>query len=356
MSEDTENGVASPKSREETKKEKKEKTTPRKRVPSEKKEGERKSERTPKQISLFQPPEPKDTDAGITIPAGKGTPIGDIPNCVTALKSYKVTEKFLGKLHRLMFGVGGKKKDFKQNIRQFKGFAPGEDRAKLLKKTTQSKLEVKDLRPMCHVLDLDRAGTRDELIESLVDFLLHPKNSGNSYKNKESGGSKKKGQKRKSSSKKESNRAPSGYMMFVKVKRNSVVAKHPEASFGEIGKRLGKKWNKLSDTDKADWAEKGRKQGPSQKEKKKSSSKKSKKENSSSDEASSSSEEEEDDEDEALSDAIRAKIKFIVANGPEASLTIRQIKEQLRTDFADEVEKKGVEIKAFVHKYVANQS
>jgi len=144
-------------------------------------------------------------------------------------------------------------------------------------------------------------------------------------------------------------------MMYVKAKRAGVAAKHPELKFGDLGRLLGKKWNKLADSEKAEWSEKGRKEGPKapKKEKKKRSpTKKSKKEkaSSSSEEESSSSEEEE----EALSDAIQAKIKTIVASGVE-TLTIRQIKEQLKPDFAEEVEKKGVEIKAFVHKCVGSQ-
>jgi len=233
-----------------------------------------------------------------------------------------------------------------------------------VKKTTLSKWEMKDLKPICHVLDLERSGTRDELIESIVDFLMEPKASGKAYKKDvASSGSKKKGQKRKASSKKKdkekSPRAPSGYMTFVKEKRSSVVAKHPEATFGEVGKLLGKKWGKLSDTEKAEWTEKGRKLGPSKKakkeKKKKTSSKKSKKEESSSSEASGSESSSEEEEEEALSEGIRAAIKKIIAGGAE-QLTIRQVKEQLKKDnFADEVEKKGAEIKKFVHKCVESQ-
>jgi len=90
-------------------------------------------------------------------------------------------------------------------------------------------------------------------------------------------------------------------------------------------------------------------------QRKKSPSKKSKKADSSSseDESGSGSGSSEEEEPE-LSAGIQAKIKSIVASGIE-SLTIRQIKEQLKTDFADEVENKGPEIKAFVHKCVESQ-
>jgi len=144
-------------------------------------------------------------------------------------------------------------------------------------------------------------------------------------------------------------------MMYVKAKRATLAAKHPELKFGDLGRLLGKKWNKLTDSEKAEWSEKGRKEGPKtpKKEKKRSPTKKSKKEKDSSsesdDESSSSS-----DEEEALSDAIQKQIKAIVASGVE-TLTIRQIKEQLKPDFAGEVEKKGAEIKAFVHKCVGSQ-
>ena len=43
---------------------------------------------------------------------------------------------------------------------------------------------------------------------------------------------------------------PSPYIMFCKATRPSTVSLNPTASFGEIGKILGAKWNSMSDEEK----------------------------------------------------------------------------------------------------------
>jgi len=209
---------------------------------------------------------------------------------------------------------------------------------------------------MCHVLDIDRSGTRDELIDRVVEFLLQPQSSGKDYKGKEAE-VRSKTQKRKSSSKKDNGekgpRAISGYMMFMKVNREKVKAKHPEAGFGELGKLVAKKWNKLSDKEKEEWTEKGRKESANAKPKSSPKAKKRKKDASSSDgEGDDSSSESEEVE---LSDKIKLKIQEIL-KGDVESLSVKKIKEQLRADFADEVENKGDEIKAFVRECLKESS
>ena len=48
-------------------------------------------------------------------------------------------------------------------------------------------------------------------------------------------------------------RAPGPYMLFCKVKRPKIVAANPEFTFGEVGKKLGEEWKKLSDAKKASY-------------------------------------------------------------------------------------------------------
>ena len=43
---------------------------------------------------------------------------------------------------------------------------------------------------------------------------------------------------------------PSAYMMFSKTKRAEVIAAHPELSFGQVGKALGKMWGKIPEEEK----------------------------------------------------------------------------------------------------------
>jgi len=356
--EPSENGKGNENETEDTKTEKK---TPRKRGPPKEtvdtpQSEPRKSERVPKKPNVFQPEEKK--EAEFKLPEGSGTPIGDIPNCAKAFRLYSPSEKFWAKLHRLMYGVGSKKLKVKANISQFKGFPKGDDsKAKLEKKIHSTKLEMKkDLKPICHVLDLDRDGTREELRERIVDFLLHPKASGRDYRGREPDDARSKGgQKRKAKSKREGGSRPvSGYMFFVKMNRERVKEKHPDASFGELGKLLGKKWNKLTDKEKEEWNEKARKDSKNSSPKKSPKTKKSKKESDSSgsdregsDDSSESEEEEEGEEEEELSEKMKVRIQEIL-KGDVESLSVKKIKDMLRGDFADEVENKGDEIKAFV--------
>ena len=54
-------------------------------------------------------------------------------------------------------------------------------------------------------------------------------------------------------SEKKPKRPPGPYMLFCKVKRPKVVAANPEFAFGEVGKKLGEEWKKLSDAEKASY-------------------------------------------------------------------------------------------------------
>jgi hypothetical protein len=61
----------------------------------------------------------------------------------------------------------------------------------------------------------------------------------------------KSGQRKKTAAKKKSTRALTAYMKFAVAERAGIVAKHPDATFGEVGKLLGAAWRKLSAAEKA---------------------------------------------------------------------------------------------------------
>lgn len=48
--------------------------------------------------------------------------------------------------------------------------------------------------------------------------------------------------------------ASSAYMFFAKANRPNLVKANPDASFGEVGKLIGKAWGDLSDKDKAPYS------------------------------------------------------------------------------------------------------
>jgi hypothetical protein len=56
--------------------------------------------------------------------------------------------------------------------------------------------------------------------------------------------------KRKSAKKDGVKKAPSAYIIFCSEKRGDVKAANPEATFGELGKLLGKLWASMSEEQK----------------------------------------------------------------------------------------------------------
>lgn len=71
----------------------------------------------------------------------------------------------------------------------------------------------------------------------------------------------------------------SGYIRFATAKRAEVLAKYPNATFGEVGSKLGAMWRALSAAEKAKYSSRS-KSTPKSKSTKKTSKKKSAKKNS----------------------------------------------------------------------------
>jgi hypothetical protein len=56
--------------------------------------------------------------------------------------------------------------------------------------------------------------------------------------------------------KKEGPKKANAYMMFATANRADVLKKNPDATFGETGKLIGALWQKLKESEKADWKKK----------------------------------------------------------------------------------------------------
>ncbi|XP_061551829.1 protein DEK [Phycodurus eques] len=116
----------------------------------------------------------------LTIAQGNGDKLGDIPR--TNFHIGKLKPEDLKPLHAILFERPGKTASIKKNLRLFNGFPfhAGSDRYlkkrdKLLKNShfTNNKLKL-----LCGILDLEKKGTRAELVERIVTFLLAPKDNG----------------------------------------------------------------------------------------------------------------------------------------------------------------------------------
>ncbi|XP_062925960.1 protein DEK-like [Mobula hypostoma] len=160
-------------------------------------EGKREKKKV-ERLTLQVTPSAKET---FSIPEGRGTRLGEIERIQYFMSKTKAED--LKILHKILYNRPGSLPTLKKNIRLFTGFSfeSGSDQHKkkeeILKKNPISVLKV-----ICTVLDLERKGTKDELVSKILNFLMRPKASGKSLPKpkkkrqkggkKESSGSKKK--------------------------------------------------------------------------------------------------------------------------------------------------------------------
>lgn len=120
----------------------------------------------------------KKEPAKIEFEEGSGTALGDIPRVEASISRFKNDDlKFL---HKLLFKMQGNKHTLlKKNIRKFNGFAFEKDSEEYKKKAESlKKTEVRTLKTTCEILDLEKSGTKNDLVERIMEFLVEPKDSG----------------------------------------------------------------------------------------------------------------------------------------------------------------------------------
>ncbi|KAJ8926026.1 hypothetical protein NQ315_009881, partial [Exocentrus adspersus] len=177
-----------------SKKDKEEKEEPKKEEASDKEEEEDEEDESKKEVPLLDQPlemsgkrerknvqrleiasEVKETK--IEFDGGSGTPLGDIARVDASISRFKNDDLKL--LHRLLFKVPGKNTQIKKNIRKFNGFDFKKDSEEYTKKVAFAhKFETKHLKSICEMLDLTKSGTKDDIIERVMDFLIDPKDTG----------------------------------------------------------------------------------------------------------------------------------------------------------------------------------
>ena len=176
------------------------------------------------------------------------------------LEKVKGDDDIVKALHMLMFSSIGKKVDAKKNIRLFSGFADDSVKDEKKSKVTENKKKwtVQLLKDAMSLFGLEKGGSRNELVERLMDYLILPSIVKHDVslagsKKKSTSNSKTKGTKRKASTNDtapKKKRAPTSYILFSTAKRDEIKAANLDASFAEIGALLGQKWKTLSDDEK----------------------------------------------------------------------------------------------------------
>lgn len=192
---------------------------------------------------------------------GKGTKLVDIPNVETELSKTKTKEPFLKKFHRILYpGCSAVEATVKKNIREFSGFSSTGDKHTEEVADKLKKWDMKELRSLADLLDVDRASSKDDQVENLTKFLNKPQDSGKEKKKGSSGKGKRsessgsgsgKGKGKKKEKKKTG--IVTAFFLFSREKRPGVREENPEAKVTEIAKILGGLWGELSDKEKEDY-------------------------------------------------------------------------------------------------------
>ncbi|XP_023242970.1 protein DEK-like isoform X1 [Centruroides sculpturatus] len=135
------------------------------------------------------------------IPEGNGEKLGDCPRIEYQIQKSKVEE--LKILHRILFNRPGSGIEIRKNLRRFNGFPFTKESSEFEKKKNNlDKLTLPVLKRVCDILDLERSGTKEDIVSRISEFLLYPKASGKSVpKTKKKSSSK--GEKKKPKSEKD---------------------------------------------------------------------------------------------------------------------------------------------------------
>lgn len=114
---------------------------------------------------------------------GKGKKLGDCPRIEMQIQKIKVPD--LKPLHKIIFNRTGAANEIRKNIRKFSGFPFEKDSAEYnRRKMAVEKMKIPALKQACLVLDLERGGSKEDIISRIMSFLIKPEDSGKSVPSK----------------------------------------------------------------------------------------------------------------------------------------------------------------------------
>lgn len=121
--------------------------------------------------------DPGSAKGKIEIHEGSGTKLGDIPRIELQISKTNADE--LKKLHQLLYDRVAPHSQIKKNIRSFSGFSFSNESPEYQKKKAKfDRLTLAIIKNVCERLDVERKGTKEEIIERILSFLLKPQDSG----------------------------------------------------------------------------------------------------------------------------------------------------------------------------------
>lgn len=191
---------------------------------------------------------------------GKGLQLSDYPFFLKSLEKVKGDDDIVKSLHAILFSSAGKKQEAKKNIRQFNGFLDEKSKTEKLAKVTENKKKytVQLLKDIMSLFGLEKTGTRVDIIEKLMDYLMAPKVlkeespsvgvKGKTVKAAPKAGSKRKAKDDGKAPKK--SRAPTAYILFSVDARAEIKTENPDATFAELSSLVGQKWKAVDDAER----------------------------------------------------------------------------------------------------------
>jgi len=113
------------------------------------------------------------------VPSGSGVKLGDIPYVEDQLKRHTGMDETLRSLHRILYpGHPVSKKDVKANLRLFCGLSDSEEQQVSAMKERFGKWMLSGLKEVCGLFALERSGTKEVVIQRIVEYLKKPTNLG----------------------------------------------------------------------------------------------------------------------------------------------------------------------------------
>ena len=245
-------------------------TTAESAVPQEEAPSGRRPKRARVTVAHYKPEEQKEKTEVTVSSAGSGTALGEIENVNFYLGKLPSTHGLLENFHRLLFGVVGKKTVRKANLRKFCGFENDAAKDKVAQRLSHKVWTAAVLKDLMLLLDQDRSGTKNELVERAIAFLAAPAASGkqshaDAAQEKKARNAKRKEQaakraerkkkaaaraKRRKAAKKGPKRVLSAYFRFQNAVRDLVKSEHADWGTTEISTEIGARWRALSEEEK----------------------------------------------------------------------------------------------------------
>lgn len=144
---------------------------------------------------------PKTPEKKFEVPVGKGLKLGEIAQVAYQLDRTKAQD--LKPLHKFLFGrIVKDLRDTKKNIRVFSGFDfDKEDKEYSKREALLVRFTVEGMKELCTILDVEKKGTKDKMMDRIMEFCLNPQSSGRPIPEKGRGKGKSK-EKKKSKTKK----------------------------------------------------------------------------------------------------------------------------------------------------------